>query len=173
MLVDAATREEPQADLTRILRRPYACLPWLQEQAAIPTRVHYGHRRGPNYRPGLGLPLDRFTGDQQWHLVAHQMRNLPTMTVPAERSAHCSVWLSSQCLLDNNGPETARHLQECPVQSHEWCPARQRPHTWLTTYVGPQALQVQGQLWDSVILEHGAVVGGDRDTAPTGSAYGS
>ena len=58
--VDAATTEEPQADLTWLLRRPYAYLrdhcqlaptdlqEWLQEQAAVPARVHYGHRWGPN-----------------------------------------------------------------------------------------------------------------------------
>ena len=49
-----------------MLCRAYACLPlvkyrdhcqlaptdlqeWLPEQAAIPTRVHYKHRRGTNY----------------------------------------------------------------------------------------------------------------------------
>ena len=39
------------------------------------------------------------------------------------------------------------------MQSHEWRPAQQRLHTWLTTYVGPQVWWVQGQLWDSAILE--------------------
>ena len=113
----------------------------------VPARVHYEHRWGPNYWPGLGLPLDWFTSDQQRHLVAHRMRNLPTMTLRAERSAHRNVWLSTQRLLCHSGPETARHLWECLVQSQEWCPARQRLHTWLTTYVGLRASQ--GQLWDS------------------------
>ena len=45
---------------------------------------------GPNYRLGLGLPLDWFTNDQQRHLVAHCMRNLPTVTVLVERLAHCT-----------------------------------------------------------------------------------
>ena len=58
-----------------MLRRPYACLPrvryrdhyhlapidlqkWLHEQTTVPARVHYEHQWGPNYQPGLGLPLD-------------------------------------------------------------------------------------------------------------------
>ena len=58
--VDAATREEPRVDLTWMQRRPYAYLPqvqyrnhcqlaatdlqeWLQEQPAVPARVHYKH----------------------------------------------------------------------------------------------------------------------------------
>ena len=62
--------EEPQADLTWMLCRPYACLPpvkfrdhcqlaptdlreWLQEQVAVPAGVHYEHRWGLNYRPSL------------------------------------------------------------------------------------------------------------------------
>ena len=49
--------------------------------------VHYEHRWGPIYRPGLGLPLP-FTGDQQRHLVAHRMHSLPTMTVLAVRTVH-------------------------------------------------------------------------------------
>ena len=73
MRVDAATREELQADLTWMLCCPYAFLPpvkyrdhcqlaptnlqeGLQEQAAIPTRVHYKHRWGPNYQPAQGQP---------------------------------------------------------------------------------------------------------------------
>ena len=27
----------------------------------MPAQVHYEHRWGPKYQPGLGLPLDRFT----------------------------------------------------------------------------------------------------------------
>ena len=106
--------------------------------------------------PSLGLPLDWFTSDQQWHLVAHRMRNLPTMMVLAEHSQHSvyrDVRLRTYCLLCESGPEMAHHLWECPVQSHEWRPARQRLHTWLSTYVGPRALQVQSQLWDSAIVE--------------------
>ena len=114
-----------------MLCRPYAFLPrvkfrdncqlaptdlqeWLQEEAAIPAWVHHEHRLGPDYRPSRGLPLDWFTSDQQRHLVAHRMRNLPVMTVLAERSEHQNIWLCTQ-LLCNSGPETARHLWECPV----------------------------------------------------------
>ena len=130
--VDAATMEKPQSGLTWMLCRPYAFLPpvkyrdwcqlaprvqeWLQEQMAIPAMVHYEHRWGL----GLGLPLDYFTNDEQRHLVAHQMRNLPTMMVLMERIEHRNMRLSMQCLLRNSSPETARHLWECPVQSHEW-----------------------------------------------------
>ena len=78
----------------------------------------YEHRWGPNYRLGIGLPLEWFTGDQQQHLVA----NLPTMTVLVEHAAHCNVQLSTQCLqsLLCCSSKTAYHLWECPVQSHEW-----------------------------------------------------
>ena len=90
--------------------------------------------------------------DSQRHLVAHWMRNLPTMTVLAERSTHRNMHL----LLCGGGPQTAHHLWECPVRSHEWRPARQRLHTWLTVYVGPRASRVQGQLWDPAVLEQWA-----------------
>ena len=93
------------------------------------------------------------TSDQQRHLVAYQMCNLPTMMVLAERAAHHNVQLGTQCLLCGSGPEMARHLWECPVQSHEWRSVRQHLHTWPTTYVGPRASQVQGQLWDPAVLE--------------------
>ena len=75
------------------------------------------------------------------------------MTVLAERSKHCKVRLCMQCLLCKSGLETAHHLWECPVQSHEWRPAQQRLHTWLSTYMGPQASKVHGKLWDSAVLE--------------------
>ena len=39
------------------------------------------------------------------------------------------------------------------MHPQEWCPAPQRRHTWLTTYGGPQTSQLQGQLWDSAVLE--------------------
>ena len=39
------------------------------------------------------------------------------------------------------------------MQSHEWRPTPQCLHTWLSTYAGPRASQVQGQLWDSAVLE--------------------
>ena len=163
--VDAATREEPQAGLTWMLCRPYAFLPrvkfqdrcqlaptdlqeWLHEKAAIRARVHYEHRWGPNDRS-----LDWFTSDQQHHLAAHRMCNLPTMTVLVERSGHHNVRLCTRCLLCNSGLETARHLWEHPVQSHKWCLARQHLRTWLSIYVGPRASRVHSQLWDSEVLE--------------------
>ena len=128
------------AGLTSMLCGPYICLPpvkymdhcqlaptdlqeWLREHAAIPAPVHYEHQWGLNYRPGLGLPLECFTGDQQRHRVAHRMRSLPTMMVLAEHCAHRDIRLSMQCLMCDSGPETARY------------PARKRLHTWLTTYV--------------------------------------
>ena len=45
-------------------------------------------------------------------------------------------------------PSSGVAIAECPVQSHEWRPARQRTHTWLTTYVGPQAWQYR--VWRGV-----------------------
>ena len=85
--------------------------------------------------------------------MVHHMRNLPTMMVLAERSVHRGVRLSTRCLLCDSSPKMARQVWECPVQSHEWRPSQQRLHMWLTTCVGPRALQVQGQLWDSTVLE--------------------
>ena len=75
------------------------------------------------------------------------------MTVPAERSEHLAAGVCMQCLPCNSSPETACHLWKCLVQSHECCLARQHLHTWLSTEVGPRASRVQGQLWDSVVLE--------------------
>ena len=45
----------------------------------------------------------------------------------------------------------------CPVQTHKWHPAKQHLHAWLTSYVGPQTSQVQGQLWEPAVLEQRAV----------------
>ena len=39
------------------------------------------------------------------------------------------------------------------MQSHEWRPARQCLHTWLSTYVGTRASQAHCPLWDLVTLE--------------------
>ena len=115
--------------------------------------MHCEHRWGLNYQPGLGLPLGWFTSDQQRHIVAHRMRNLPTMMVLAERAQHRNVQMHVQFLLCGGGPEMAQHLWECPVHAHERCLAMQRLLTWLTTYIGPRASQVQGQLWDPAALE--------------------
>ena len=97
--VDAATKEELEMDLTWMLHRPYAFLPPEKycdhcqlEQLAVPARVQYEHRWGPNYRRGLGPPLDWFTSAQQRHLAAHWMQNLPNMPVLAKRTERaCSV----------------------------------------------------------------------------------
>ena len=78
---------------------------WLQERVAIPAWVHYEHRWGRDYKPGLGLPLGCFTSDEQGHLVAHWMCNLPT-TVLAKHSEPRDVWLCTlctQCLLCESG----------------------------------------------------------------------
>ena len=50
--------------------------------------------------------------------MAHPMRNLPSMMVLAERSAHHNVRLSTQCLPCDSYPEAACHLgnaQSTPV----------------------------------------------------------
>ena len=103
--VDAATREPPEVDLTWLLRRPYSFIPpmpfrdqcqlsptalsdWLQNRASIPAQAIYEARWGVNFMPGGGLPLDWFDHDQQRHITAHRMDNVPTMTVLAHRSSH-------------------------------------------------------------------------------------
>ena len=95
------------------------------------------HHTTPHHTTPHHTTPHHTTSDQQRHLVAHRMRNLPTMTVLAEHSQHRNVQLCRRCLLCGGCPETVQHLWECPVQSHEWQPARQRLHTRLSTYVGP------------------------------------
>ena len=103
--VDAATQEPPEVDLAWLLRRPFSFLPpvtyrdqcqlsptalsdWLRNRASIPARAGYEARWGANYTSGSGLPLDWFDSDQQRHIAAHRMDNIPTMTVLAHRSSH-------------------------------------------------------------------------------------
>ena len=85
--------------------------------------MHYEHRGGPNYQPGPGLPLDWSTSDQQRDIGAHCMRNLPTMTMLAERAQHCNMQMHEQCLPCGSSPEMAQHVWACPSQTHEWRPA--------------------------------------------------
>ena len=141
--VDAATQEPPQVDLTWLLHRPFSFLPpvtyrdqcwlsptalsnWLQDQASIPAQVGYEARWGANYTSGSGLPLNWFDSDQQRHITAHRMDNIPTMIVLAHRSSHRNTVLDTTCLLCGAQPETAPHLWACSAQSHEWGPARRR-----------------------------------------------
>ena len=49
-------------------------------------------------------------------------------------------------------PKMARHLWECQVQSHEWQPAQQCLHTWVSTHVGPR-LSYVSQQWNSAVLK--------------------
>ena len=121
------TASPPDVDLTWLLRRPYSFLPpapyrdqcqlsptalrdWLQERAAIPAQAGYEARWGVNYMPGGGLPLDGFDKDQQRHVTAHRMDNIPTMTVLAHRYSHRNTVLDTTCLLRVAQPETAPHL---------------------------------------------------------------
>ena len=97
---------------------------WLQEQACITGRVGYEARWGANYTPGSGLPLDWFGNDEQRHILAHRMDNIPTMTLLAHRSSRCDRVLDMTCLLCGAQQETAPHLWVCAAQSHEWRPAR-------------------------------------------------
>ena len=101
-------------DLTWMLRHRYAYLPLVlyrdhchlaptDAQNGCKSRRRYKHRRGPHYQPGLGLPLDWFTSDQQRHIGAHRMRNLPTMTVLAECAQHRNLQMHQQCLLCDSG----------------------------------------------------------------------
>ena len=59
----------------------------------------------------------------------------------------------------------AQRLWECLVQSHEWQPARQRLHTWLSTYVGP------GQ--PSCRASYGTRGAGAMVSSHVGCAYGA
>ena len=77
-----------------------------------------------NYTSGTGLPLDWFDSDQQRHITAHCMDNIPTMTVLAHPSSHRNTLLGTTCLLSRAQPKTAPHLWACSAQSHEWGPAR-------------------------------------------------
>ena len=70
----------------------------------MPAQSKYEHRWGSNYRWGLGLPLHWFTKDQQRHLVANRMRNLPTMMVLVEITQRATC---------NNRSFTGAHF-------HEW-----------------------------------------------------
>ena len=171
--VDAATREPPEVDLTWLLRRPYSFIPpvpfrdqcqlsptalsdWLQDRASIPAQAIYEARWGVNFMPGGGLPLDWFDHDQQRHITAHRMDNVPTMTVLAHRSSHRGTVLDTTCLLCGTQPETAPHLWACSAQSHEWGPARRRLAAWLDQKVGPRAAPVRHQLWEPTVLEQWA-----------------
>ena len=171
--VDAATREPPEVDLTWLLRRPYSFIPpvpfrdqcqlsptalsdWLQDRASIPAQAIYEARWGVNFMPGGGLPLDWFDHDQQRHITAHRMDNVPTMAVLAHRSSHRGTVLDTTCLLCGTQPETAPHLWACSAQSHEWGPARRRLAAWLDQKVGPRAAPVRHQLWEPTVLEQWA-----------------
>ena len=168
--VDVTTQEPPEVDLTWLLRRPYSFLPpvphrdqcqlcptalgdWLQDRAAIPARAGYEARWGVNYMSGGGLPLDRFDHDQQRHITAHRMDNVPTMTALAHRSSHRDTVLDTTCLLCGAQPETTPHLWACSAQSHEWGPARRRLAARLDPKVGTRAAPVRHQLWEPAMLE--------------------
>ena len=159
--------------LTWLLRRPYSFIPpvryrnqcqlsptalsdWLQDRASIPARAAYEARWGVNYMSGGGLPLDWFDRDQQRHITAHRMDNIPTMAVLAHRSSHRDMVLDATCLLCGAQPETAPHLWACSAQSHEWGLARRRLATWLDQKVGTRAAPVRHQLWEPAVLEQWA-----------------
>ena len=77
------------------------------------------------------------------HTMRVRAPNPDPNLVLAKCAKHSNVQLHEQCLLCGSGPETARHVCACPVQTHEWRPATQRLHTWLPTFVGPRALEVR------------------------------
>ena len=105
---------------------------------------------------GGGPPLDWFDSDQQRHITAHRMDNIPPMTVLAHRSSHRDTVLDTTCLLCGAQPETAPHLWACSAQSHEWEPACQRLAAWLDQKVGTRAAPVRHQLWEPAVLEQWA-----------------
>ena len=89
---------------------PTALSDWLQDQASIPACVKYVAQWGVNYTPGSCPPLYWFDGDQQRHISAHCMDNIPTMTVLVHRSSHHNTVLDTTCLLYGAQLETAPHL---------------------------------------------------------------
>ena len=109
-----------------------------------------------NYTSGSGLPLDWFDSDQQRHITAHRMDNIPTMTVLAHRSSHRDTVLDTTCLLCGAHPETAPHLWACSAQSHEWEPTRRRLAEWVDQKVGKRAAPVRHQLSEPAVLEQWA-----------------
>ena len=135
---------------------PTALSDWLQDRASIPAQAIYEARWGVNFMPGVGLPLDWFDHDQQRHITAHCMDNVPTMAVLAHRSSHRGTVLDTTCLLCGTQPETAPHLWACSAQSHKWGPARRRLAAWLDQKVGPRAAPVRHQLWEPTVLEQWA-----------------
>ena len=110
---------------------PTALSDWLQDRASILARAGYEAQWVANYTSGSGLPLDWFDSDQQRHITAHRMDNIPTMTVLAHRSTHRNTVLDTTCLLSGAQPETAPRLWACSAQSHEWGPARRWLAEWL------------------------------------------
>ena len=109
-----------------------------------------------NYTLGSGLSLDWFNSDQQRHITAHRMDNIPTMTVQLHWSSHRNTVLNTTCLLRGAQPETAPHLWACSAQSHEWGPARRPLAEWLDQKVGRRAVSVRHQLWEPVVMEQWA-----------------
>ena len=105
------------------------------------------HKQTHTHARTMGLPLDWFTSNQQRHIGAHRMRNLPTMTALAERAQHRNVQLHEQCLLCDSGPETA----------HMCGRARYRPTN------GLQPANVAGYLhWASGLVGAGPTMGTSR-----------
>ena len=155
----------PQAPLLiyppSALPRPVSALPNGAERLVAGSGLHTGagHLRGPlggKFHAGGGLPLDWFDHDQQRHITAHRMDNVPTMAVLAHRSSHRDTVLDTTCLLCWAQPETAPHLWVGSAQPHEWGPARRRLAAWLDQKVGPRAAPVRHQLWESAVLEQWA-----------------
>ena len=109
-----------------------------------------------NYMSKGDLPLDWSDHDQQRHITAHRMDNVPTMTVLAQRSSHRNTVLDTTCLLCKAQPETVPHLWAYSAQSHEWGPTRRRLAAWLDQMVGPRAAPVRHQLWEPAIVEQWA-----------------
>ena len=137
---------------------PTALHDWLHEQASILVWVGYYACWGANYTPGGGFPLDEFNRDQQCHISAHCMDNIPTMTVLAHRSSsHRDMVLDTTCLCVWNTTGSGAPSFVCSTQSHEWRPAQERLAVWLDRYVGRRAAPVRAQLWEPVCLEQWVV----------------
>ena len=62
-----------------------------------------------NPTSGIGLPLHWFDSDQQRHITAHCMDNIPTITVLAHQSSHQNT------VLGTHASFMERTLKRCPT----------------------------------------------------------
>ena len=98
-----------------------------------------------------GRPPDWFDSDQQRHITAHRMDNIPTKTVLAHRSSPRDTLFPAPLSPLWGTTRDGAHLWACSAQSHEWGLARRRLAAWLDRKGGvvwcgvPKALLPDGK----------------------------